>query len=43
MNGAMTSMAIGFGVPSGRPISFQSRIAVPAELSCATMGWQVSV
>ena len=32
---------MGLGVPSGA--AFHTLTAVPAEDSCATMGWQVSV
>ena len=39
----MTSIAIGFFAPSGFCISSQSLTAVPAEDSCATIGWQASV
>ena len=41
MKGAKISTAIGFFVPGGA--FFQTSTAVPAEDSCATMGWQVSV
>jgi hypothetical protein len=43
MKGAMISIAGGSGVPSGMSSSSQSFTAVPALLSCATIGWQVSV
>ena len=39
----MTSIAIGFLVPSGFCISSHRRTAVPAEDSWATIGWQASV
>ena len=41
MNGAKISTAIGFLVPGGA--FFQTLIAVPADDSWATIGWQVSV
>ena len=41
MKGANSSTAMGLGVPSGA--FSQTLTAVPAEDSCATMGWQVSV
>ena len=41
MKGAMISTAIGFLVPGGA--FFQTSTTVPAEDSCATIGWQVSV
>ncbi|MOA62452.1 hypothetical protein D3C78_1878780 [compost metagenome] len=41
MKGANSSTAIGLGVPSGA--CSQTFTAVPADDSCATMGWQVSV
>ena len=41
MNGANSSTAMGLGVPGAA--SFHTRTAVPADDSCATMGWQVSV